>query len=65
MSERSNKVALVLEPDFGDRLASLAGTSHVWVIDTPTNRTTALEFWSQDPKSEVERGITTFKFSGG
>src|ERR1700741_2373302 len=33
MSERINKVTLVLEPDFGERLASLAAISHVWVID--------------------------------
>jgi len=61
MSERINKVTLVLEPDFGDRLASLAAISHVWIIDTPANHTVASEYWAQNPKSEVETGIITFK----
>lgn len=61
MFERVNKVILVLVPDYGDRLASLAATSHVWVIDTPVNRRAASEYWLQHPKSDVERGITTFK----
>ena len=63
MSERSNKVTLVLEPDFGDRLASLATMSHVWVIDTPANQTAASQYWAQNPNSEIETGITTFKSS--
>jgi hypothetical protein len=61
MSERINKVTLVLEPDYGDRLASLAAVSHVWVMDTSANRTAALEYWAQNPKPKVETGITTFK----
>ena len=61
MSERINKVTLVLEPNYGDGLASLAAISHVWVIDTPANRTAASEYWAQNPKAEVETGITTFK----
>src|SRR6185312_2885327 len=65
MSERMNKVTLVLVPDFGDRLASFAAISHVWVIDTPANHTAASEYWAQNPKSGVERGITTFKYSEG
>ena len=63
MSERINKVALVLDPNYGDKLTSLAGRSHVWVIDTPVNRAAASEYWAQNPTDEPEWGITTFNFS--
>ena len=60
MSERINKVALVLDPDYGDKLTSLADVSHVWVIDTPSNRAVASEYWAQNPTYQAELGITTF-----
>jgi hypothetical protein len=61
MSERVKRVTLVLDPDYGDKLSLLAEVSHVWVIDTPANRTAASIYWSQNPKSDTEQGITTFK----
>jgi hypothetical protein len=60
MSELINKVALVLDPDYGDKLTSLADVSHVWVIDTPSNRTVASEYWALNPTHQAELGITTF-----
>ncbi|HEV8366910.1 MAG TPA: hypothetical protein VGQ39_03075 [Pyrinomonadaceae bacterium] len=58
-----NKVALVLEPEYGERLIGLAAGSHVWVVNTPTNRAAATEYWSRNPGHRVETGITTFKYA--
>ena len=60
MSERINKVAVVLDPNYGDKLTSLAQLCHVWVMDTPANSSVASEYWAQNPTYEAERGITTF-----
>jgi len=58
-----NKVTLVLEPEYGERLAVLASAGHVWVVDTPANHQAAKEYWDQTPNSEAGFTITTFKFS--
>jgi hypothetical protein len=58
-----NKVALVLEPDYGGKLASLAAISHVWVVDTPANRAAASAYRALNPKHKLEAGVTTFKAS--
>ncbi len=63
MSEQMNKVTLVLDPNYGDKLASLAAVGHVWIIDTLVNRAAASEYWARNPKHQVETGITTFKSS--
>ncbi|HST51656.1 MAG TPA: hypothetical protein VLJ61_06550 [Pyrinomonadaceae bacterium] len=59
--ERINKVALVLDSDFGERLLSMASDRHIWVIDTPRNRVVAAEYWARNSGPKVENGITTFK----
>ena len=58
-----HKVTLVLNSDYGDKLASLAESSHVWVVDSIANRSAAAEYWSRNPKHRVEAGITTFQSS--
>ncbi len=63
MAELMNKVALVLEPEYGGKLAPLAAASHVWVVDTPANRAAASEYWARNPGYSVASGITTFKSS--
>jgi hypothetical protein len=64
MSDRESKVTLVLDPDYGDKLPSLAAVGHVWIIDTPANRAAASAYWAQHPNHQIESGITTFKSSG-
>jgi hypothetical protein len=61
MNDKSNKVALVLDPKFDQRLADLAGHSHVWIVDTPANRLIAEKFWQDNPEHKLKTGITTFK----
>src|SRR2546428_8732448 len=56
-------VALVVDPQFGDRLLSLAQRVHTWVVDAPTNKETAERFWASLPNPSaqgIEKGITTF-----
>ena len=38
-------VAVVLEPDFSDRLEKLSFRTPVWLVDTPANRVAAEEAW--------------------
>jgi hypothetical protein len=63
ISEPMKKVAIVLDPDYGNKLASLAAGAHVWIVDTPANRAAASEYWAQNARHKVESGVTTFKFS--
>jgi hypothetical protein len=63
MTNKEHQVTLVLEPDCGERLRSLAFRSQVWVIDTPANHIIAEEFWQEHPNHTPESGITMFKVS--
>ena len=48
-------VAIVVDPDFGDRLSALADQMPVWIAETPTNRSVAESLWSR-----ADSNITTF-----
>ena len=64
MGERPHTVALVVDPEFGERLADLSRRIHVWALDTPTNRTVAERVWREARRTHsLEIGITTFKES--
>lgn len=65
MLGKINKVTLVLDRNFGARLELIASASHVWVIDTPTNRIFAEDYWRQGVDDERSGNITTFKVSDG
>jgi hypothetical protein len=53
-------VALVLDTAFGTKLGSLSEKMHVWIVDTPTNRSMVEEIWRTDEKTEGPC-VTTFK----
>ena len=59
MTESNVSVAIVVDPDFGERLFSLADEMPVWVADTQTNRTVAESFWSRGGSN-----VTTFRVTG-
>jgi len=64
MGERPHAVALVVDPEFGERLLDLSRRIHVWALDTPTNRTVAERVWREAGGTHsLENGITTFKGS--
>ena len=57
----SNRVAVVLETDFGERLSELAARMPVWIVDTPVNRAAAQKQWAQGSGRSHTQAITTFK----
>jgi hypothetical protein len=64
MTDSAHRVAIVVDPAFGARLDALAERLHVWVADTPTNRSAAERLWRLHPPTgtsrDLERGVTTF-----
>lgn len=58
-SEPYTIVAVVVDPDFGDRLSSLADQMPVWIAHTPPNRTVA-----ESLLKRVDSNITTFRVDG-
>jgi hypothetical protein len=58
-----HRVAIVVDPEFADRLAALSSRLHVWVCDTPANRAAAQSIWGDDPIYDLESGVTTFEFA--
>jgi hypothetical protein len=59
------RVSVVVDRDYGQRLATLAHTGPVWIVDTPSNRTVAKQVWAADPNRSHLEGITTFKVPEG
>jgi hypothetical protein len=58
-----HQVAIVLDPDFGDRLPPLSATMHVWIVNTPGNR--AAIGRAGAPAYSPDRGVTTMNASDG
>ena len=58
------RVRVVVDPNFGERLASLPAHEPVWVIDSAANSPVAHRLWRERPAENHLTGITTFK-SGG
>ncbi|HKY29322.1 MAG TPA: hypothetical protein VJM12_15385 [Pyrinomonadaceae bacterium] len=58
MTESNATVAIVVDPDFGERLLSLANEMPVWIADTSTNRIIAESLWSRAGSKcdDVSRG---------
>ena len=55
------RVVVVVDRNYGQRLARLADSGPVWVVDSPTNRTAAQQIWAVDPTRSHLEGVTTFK----
>ena len=56
------RVRVVLDPNFGERLAALPPTDPVWIIDSAANTPVALQAWKVRPnRNDHLTGITTFK----
>ena len=55
------KVRVVVDPAFGERLASLPAGEPVWVIDSPLNMPVAHRFWRERKDENHLTGISTFK----
>jgi hypothetical protein len=53
-------VRVVVDPAFGERLASLPQQDPVWIIDSPANAPVAHRLWEMGAKGHAD-GITTFQ----
>jgi hypothetical protein len=40
------RVFVVVDREYGERLAELAQTGPVWIVDTPANRSVAQQIWA-------------------
>ena len=64
MSQTRTKVGLVVDRNFGPRVARLARAFHVWTVDSPGNTPYIREFWRTEPRfvdGESEMGgVTSF-----
>lgn len=54
------KVCVIVDRDFGERLASLEKGVPVWIVDTPTNRPVAQRLWNECQGADHLTGVTTF-----
>ena len=65
MSDSPYRVAIVVDPSFGDQLDALAVRVHVWIADTSVNRPAAERLWAAHPPTgtsrDLESGVTTFR----
>jgi hypothetical protein len=52
---------VVVDPTFGERLASLPAGVPVWIVDTPTNSPVARRLWKERPNANQFTGITTYR----
>ncbi|MBI5685419.1 MAG: hypothetical protein HZC54_10080 [Verrucomicrobia bacterium] len=55
------RVRVVVDPAFGERLATLPANEPVWVIDSPSNTPVAHRLWKERPAANHLSGITTFQ----
>jgi hypothetical protein len=59
------RVFVVVDRDYGQRLAGLAEEGPVWIVDTPANRSVAQQIWASHPNRSHLEGVTTFKVPEG
>ena len=56
----SPQVSVVLDPDFGFRLAEQVSFGPVWIIDTPINRAAFEKHWAEHRGESHLQGVTSF-----
>jgi hypothetical protein len=54
------RVVVVVDRNFGERLATLSPGVAVWIVDTPANTPAARRLWKERPESSHLTGITTY-----
>ena len=52
---------MVVDPAFGERLASIPAGEPAWVIESPLNKPVAHRLWRERKGEDHLTGITTFK----
>jgi hypothetical protein len=57
-----HSVTIVVDRAFGAKLDELSEQMHVWIVDTPENRSAATRVWARsNGQSALENGVTTFE----
>src|SRR5688500_13055125 len=54
-------IAIVLDPDFGARVASLAERAAVWIIDSDANRPAIEALWNARRTRQAAYDVTVFR----
>ena len=62
MKEAFSTVAIVVNPDFGEQLLTLADAMAIWIVDTPANRKLVDLLSSQSGSNRFN--VTTFRVKG-
>lgn len=68
MKEEKHRVAVVLDPDFGNKVQMLVSDMHVWLVESPVNVQAAREVWANQceiDSDDLTTGITLFRASNG
>jgi hypothetical protein len=60
MADVPYKVYVVVDREFGEKLAELGRSVPVWMVDTPINKPVVQRFWNERPDQDHLTGITTF-----
>jgi hypothetical protein len=56
-----NRVLLILDPIYGERLLNILSESPTWIISSPRNKPFISEYWKQHPASSHFTGVTSFE----
>jgi hypothetical protein len=59
------RVRVIVDPNFGERLAALAPDAPVWIIQSSVNTPEVERIWKEQPDYDHRRGVTTFVAQGG
>jgi hypothetical protein len=60
MAGPSYKVCVIVDRQFGDKLAELDSGIPVWIVDSPTNSPVIRRLWKERPNRDHLTGITAF-----
>jgi hypothetical protein len=60
MAAAPYKVYVVVDREFGEKLAEIDQSAPVWIVDTPINKTVARRLWDERRQQNHLTGITTF-----
>lgn len=60
MTREISEVYLILDPQFGDKIASLPTGTPAWIIMSKMNEPFIRRWWAENRESSLESGITGF-----
>lgn len=60
MERAGHRVAIVLDPNYAERIGELARKSHVWVVTSASNDPVVTALWNDPAYALRESDVTTF-----